>query len=121
MPSGQLGTLWMIMKWMMMPAAAAICGMITSAGYAESDGRPPQGGIITQNVCAECHAVQREDLRSPNADAPPFAKLATTPGMTTIALTAALRTSHRTMPNIVLQAGEAADVIAYILSLKNGD
>jgi hypothetical protein len=38
--------------------------------------------------------------------------------MTSIALSAALNTSHRTMPNIILQADEQADVIAYILSLK---
>jgi hypothetical protein len=44
--------------------------------------------------------------------------LAATQGMTTIALTAALLTSHRQMPNIVLQPDERRDVIAYILSLK---
>jgi hypothetical protein len=44
--------------------------------------------------------------------------LATTPGMTTIALTVALQTSHRLMPNIVLQPDERRDVIGYILSLK---
>ena len=48
----------------------------------------------------------------------PFPVLAATPGMTTIALTAALLTSHRLMPNIILQPDERRDVIAYILSLK---
>jgi hypothetical protein len=38
--------------------------------------------------------------------------------MTSIALTAALQTSHATMPNVMLAAEEQADVIAYILSLK---
>jgi hypothetical protein len=38
--------------------------------------------------------------------------------MTSIALSAALLMSHRLMPNIVLQADERRDVIAYILSLK---
>jgi hypothetical protein len=38
--------------------------------------------------------------------------------MTSIALSAALNTSHRTMPNIMLQPDEQADVIAYILTLK---
>jgi hypothetical protein len=40
------------------------------------------------------------------------------PGMTTIALTPALPTLHRQMPNIVLQPDDRRDVIAYILSLK---
>jgi hypothetical protein len=38
--------------------------------------------------------------------------------MTAIALTAVLTTSHRLMPNIILQPDERRDVIAYILSLK---
>ena len=44
--------------------------------------------------------------------------IASIPGMTAIALSATLNTSHRTMPNIVLAAEEQADLIAYILSLK---
>jgi hypothetical protein len=44
--------------------------------------------------------------------------IAATPGMTSIALTAALLTSHRLMPNIMLEPDERRDVIAYILSLK---
>jgi hypothetical protein len=38
--------------------------------------------------------------------------------MTAIALSAALNTSHHSMPNIMLVVGEQADIIAYILSLK---
>ena len=38
--------------------------------------------------------------------------------MTATALTVALRTSHRSMPNIIIQPGDAANIIAYILSLK---
>jgi hypothetical protein len=40
--------------------------------------------------------------------------------MTAAALTVALRTSHRTMPNIMLEPPELDNVIAYILSLKPG-
>jgi hypothetical protein len=40
------------------------------------------------------------------------------PIMTAIALSAALNTSHRSMPNIMLEADEQANIIAYILSLK---
>jgi hypothetical protein len=35
--------------------------------------------------------------------------------MTSIALTAALRTSHRIMPNIVLSDDELRNVMAYLL------
>ena len=44
--------------------------------------------------------------------------IASIPGMTATALSAALNTSHRAMPNIMLAADEQADIITYILSLK---
>ena len=37
--------------------------------------------------------------------------------MTAIALKVALRTSHETMPNLILNETETNDVVAYILSL----
>jgi hypothetical protein len=38
--------------------------------------------------------------------------------MSAMALNVALLTSHRSMPNIVLDAQERADIIAFILTLK---
>lgn len=76
------------------------------------------GKAIAEQVCSECHAVGRGRRPSPNAEAPPFAAIAETPGMTPIALTVALRTSHRNMPNIILSDDELRGVVAYILSLQ---
>jgi len=76
------------------------------------------GREIARTICAACHIVSKGQIALPGSEAPPFPALAATPGMTTIALTAALLTSHRRMPNIVLQPDERRDVIAYILSLK---
>jgi cytochrome c len=76
------------------------------------------GAAIAQQICAECHAVEAGQPRSPNGQAPTFQTVAATPGMTAIALTATLRTSHRTMPNIILTDEELKNVIAYVLSLK---
>jgi mono/diheme cytochrome c family protein len=76
------------------------------------------GREIARTICAACHVVSKDQIASPNSEAPPFPALAATPGVTTIALTAALLTSHRQMPNIVLQPDGRRDVIAYILSLK---
>jgi mono/diheme cytochrome c family protein len=89
--------------------------------FAHAEGQPQQGRAIAQGICAECHAVQQDGRRSPNPDAPPFAMIARTPGMTQMALSAALQTSHRTMPNIVLKSDEMADVIAYILGLQGSN
>ncbi|MFZ1150992.1 MAG: hypothetical protein WAR76_14840 [Xanthobacteraceae bacterium] len=38
--------------------------------------------------------------------------------MTDAALTAALRTSHESMPNIIIKGSDLSDVIAYVLSLR---
>ena len=48
-----------------------------------------------------------------------FTVIADVRGMSAMALHVALQTSHRSMPNIVLDPQERADVVAYILSLKS--
>jgi mono/diheme cytochrome c family protein len=76
--------------------------------------------VVAQRACAECHAVDKGQARSPNVAAPAFAAIAATRGMTAAALLAALQTSHpdRTMPNFILPPEELRDVVAYILSLQ---
>jgi mono/diheme cytochrome c family protein len=83
----------------------------------EADARA--GLRIAREVCASCHAVEAGQDRSPRPQAPPFDRIAQVPGMTTTALTVALRTSHETMPNIMLGDRELRDVTAYITSLGN--
>ena len=82
------------------------------------EGNVGRGAQIAQTICVACHVVARGQPAAPNSQAPPFPMIASTPGMTSIALTAALMTSHRLMPNIVLEPEERRDVIAYILSLR---
>ncbi|MBB3019595.1 mono/diheme cytochrome c family protein [Microvirga lupini] len=77
------------------------------------------GRRLAHEVCAPCHAVEAGQDRSPHRQAPPFEQIARVPGMTTTALTVALRTSHETMPNIMLEPKELRDVTAYITSLRN--
>jgi mono/diheme cytochrome c family protein len=101
-----------------MLAAVIALPMPTANGEAQEIGQPGRGFVLAQRLCAECHAVQREYSRSPNANAPRFQAIASIPGMTATALSAALNTSHRAMPNIMLAADEQADIITYILSLK---
>jgi mono/diheme cytochrome c family protein len=77
-----------------------------------------KGAAFARQVCAECHAIQAGQPRPLNGQAPTFETVAKTPGMTAIALTAILRTSHRTMPNIILADDDLRNVITYIMSLK---
>jgi len=104
-------------KHVMLAAAIALLTP-TAHGEAQEIGQPGRGFVLAQRLCAECHAIQKEYSRSANANAPRFQAIASIPGMTATALSAALNTSHRAMPNILLAADEQADIIAYILSLK---
>ena len=80
--------------------------------------QPKQGLILAQQICAQCHAVEAGSASSPNAAAPRFEDIANIPGMTATAISATLHTSHRTMPNVMLDSDQASNIVAYLLSLK---
>lgn len=95
-------------------------GMTFTVGNLEAQevGNPNEGLRIARAVCAECHIVDKLPGQSPNLIAPTFEHIANTPGMNSTALTAALRTSHESMPNIIIKGSDLSDVVAYILSLR---
>ena len=67
-----------------------------------------------------CHVVEpAEESPRTLALAPAFRDIANTPGMTATALRVFLTSSHPKMPNLILKRGQTADVIAYILSLRD--
>lgn len=103
-----------------MAFSTILVACLATSVQAQETGRPERGRTLALQNCVECHAVQKGVGASPNAHAPRFESIAAVPGMTTIALRAALQTSHRTMPNVTLEPDELADIVAYILSLKNG-
>jgi mono/diheme cytochrome c family protein len=75
---------------------------------------------IARERCGSCHLVVKEDGRSTNEKAPTFARIANTPGMSSAALRSALNTSHSSMPNLIIKDEDADSIIAYILSLRDG-
>ena len=79
------------------------------------------GAAYAKQVCAACHAVLPNEQISPLAQAPTFQKVANTPGMTELALSVWLQSSHPTMPNIILKQDDLRNVVAYITSLKSKD
>jgi mono/diheme cytochrome c family protein len=99
---------------------SVLAGMAMTAGnlVAQEVGNPTQGLRLAHTLCAECHLVDKLPGQSPNLIAPSFEHIANTPGMNSAALTAALRTSHESMPNIIIKGSDLSDVIAYILSLN---
>lgn len=75
------------------------------------------GAAYAEEVCAACHAVLANENMSPLPQAPTFQSVADTPGMTEMALTVWMQSSHPTMPNIILKSDELRNVVAYIRSL----
>jgi mono/diheme cytochrome c family protein len=86
---------------------------------AQEPGNPQRGLAIARDVCAGCHAVENSDEASPNRMAPGFRAIAMTPGMTEMALHAALRMPHiaGSMPLVLPNDIDVLNVIAYIRSL----
>jgi mono/diheme cytochrome c family protein len=99
-------------------ALLAVTASVMTYPLRAQEGDARRGAEIARTICAACHAVSTRIAVSPNSASPPFWKLAGTSGMTSIALSAALLTSHQSMPNIILEPEQRRDVIAYILSLK---
>jgi len=97
----------------------ATCVAAMGAAQAQSLGSPSQGLRLARAQCGECHLVEKGSGLSPNPAAPTFENIANIPGMTGAALTAALRTSHETMPNVMITGADTSDLVAYILSLKD--
>jgi mono/diheme cytochrome c family protein len=94
--------------------------MLLISGYTANaqDADIAAGAAYAEQVCAACHAVLANENMSPLPDAPTFQSVADTPGMTELALTVWLQSSHPTMPNIVLKQDDLRNVVAYIRSLK---
>jgi tetratricopeptide (TPR) repeat protein len=86
---------------------------------AADTGDPRKGFAYAERICSGCHNILRTDAASPNRQAPPFKEIADTPGMSITALTVWSRTSHQTMPNLVIEPADMDNLIAYILSLRD--
>jgi mono/diheme cytochrome c family protein len=105
-------------RWNSLLTAVIGLVLLAGSGNAQEVGHPGAGLAAARRLCSQCHAVEKQETKSPEPDAPAFQGIASTPGMTATALIVALSTSHQVMPNIMLQAEEKTDIVAYILSLK---
>jgi mono/diheme cytochrome c family protein len=95
----------------------AVGALLGAPAFAQEIGSATRGWKLAIRTCAGCHWV-RHSGKSGSLRAPTLSAIANTTGMSGMALNVALLTSHRSMPNIVLNAPERADVIAFILTLK---
>jgi mono/diheme cytochrome c family protein len=72
---------------------------------------------LAKRWCATCHVVDG-DQKQASADVPPFATIARKSDFTPEKVAFFLLEPHRKMPNFPLSRNEAADLAAYIGSLR---
>ena len=71
----------------------------------------------SRGPCTGCHLVAA-DQKATTTDAPPFASIARRPNFDPAKIEFFLRDPHPKMPNMTLGRSEAADIAAYIATLK---
>lgn len=100
--------------------ASLIAASTYTANAQEASGNSAAGRVYAHEVCSPCHAVTADQASQRTiAVAPDFQTIANTPGMTATALRAFLQTPHPKMPNLILTQEHSADVIAFLLSLRD--
>ena len=92
-------------------AAAGLNGSLAVAADAD------QGATLAKRWCATCHVVDL-DQKQASADVPPFAVIAQKSDFTPEKVAAFLIEPHPKMPNFPLSRSEAADIAAYIGTLR---
>lgn len=75
------------------------------------------GAELAKRWCATCHVVDSDQKRA-NADVLPFATIAGKPDFSSEKLAFFLLDPHPKMPSFPLSRAEAADLAAYIASLR---
>jgi len=85
----------------------------SSAIAADAD----HGVVLAKRWCATCHLVE-SDQKQASADVPPFAVIARKADFTPEKIASFLLEPHPKMPNFPLSRDEAADIAAYIGSLR---
>lgn len=98
--------------------AALLCVALTSGVRAQEPEDARKGLRFAQEACSACHGVLVTDRVSPRPGIATFNVIANTPGMTGTALSVWLQTSHRSMPNLIIEREDRNNVIAYIVSLR---
>jgi cytochrome c2 len=83
----------------------------------DTGGNASSGRRLAEAWCTECHAIDARAAQR-SRTGPAFTEVANRPSTTALSLNTFLRSVHRTMPNFIIERGDADDLVAYILSLK---
>jgi hypothetical protein len=99
------------LKWAILLAVGLIANQAASAAD------PIPGQELARRWCAECHVVAADQPQI-LSQAPPFSSIAQNPDFNANRLSFFLLEPHPKMPSMSLTRREAADLAAYIASLR---
>lgn len=99
--------------------AALLSACQTAPTPPQKPGDPVEGKIVSEQLCASCHAIEA-GKPSPNPAAPPFTEVLDRYGARILAedLENAVSISHLRMPTFHLGDGHGNDIVAYLESMK---
>ena len=89
----------------------------TAAGARPRPGNVANGRHLASTLCSRCHVVTANGAGG-WTDAPSFPTIANRPQVTSQSLEAVIEKPHVHMLNLARNANDAADIAAYILSLR---
>jgi len=98
-------------------ARLLIVAAIGLSGSAAMAADADHGAELAKRWCASCHLIDGGQ-RQASADVPPFATIARRSDFTPEKVAFFLLDPHPKMPNFPLSRNEAADIAAYIASLR---
>jgi cytochrome c len=75
--------------------------------FGQQVGDPAAGKQLAEATCIRCHGAQNTSHKAPS-----FSDIAAMPSTTATSLEVFLRTSHPTMPNLMLSDTDRGDLIA---------
>lgn len=104
---------------MMLIATIALAACATEPAPAWQSGDAEVGHQVAQDLCAQCHAIERTG-DSPNPAAPPFRRALWNyrPDWLADDLHASRAVSLRRMPVFHFGVGHEYDIVAYLLSVQ---
>ena len=104
-------------KFVTMPTALIVSiALLLPAGAQSVD--PSVGRHLAETTCNACHQIgSAASPQSAKPVAPSFLDISRMPSTNEVAIKVFLRSSHPTMPNIILSPEEIDSVAAYIVGL----
>ncbi len=102
--------------WNVICTFLTVTAVLVVTGAGDAHANAARGRRLAEQWCSQCHGVRSNQASI--SGVPTFREIAAERSATETSLRVFLRTSHPTMPNIVLAPDDMNDIIDYLLLLK---